>query len=96
MPAPSIAVGAGGSGAKAPQPGQESSGAEQSLSEQIGQIAEQSQEDQRAPTASSENTRQETTLREREKDEPRNPKKRMWEETPPEVPGEETQARDEL
>ena len=96
MPAPSVAVGAGGSGAKAPQPGVESSSAEQSLSEQVGQMAEQSQEGQRAPTASSENASQETVLRERNNDEPPNPKKRMWEERPPEAPREGVPARDEL
>lgn len=96
MPAPSVAVGAGGSGAKAPQPpGVEPSSEKQSLSEQVGQMAEQSQE-QRASTTSSENASQETVLRERNDDEPQNPKKRMWEEPPPEAPGEGTRARDEL
>ncbi|KAL8824017.1 MAG: hypothetical protein Q9191_005367 [Dirinaria sp. TL-2023a] len=96
MPAPSVAVGAGGSGVKAPQPGAESSSAEKSLSERVGQMAEQSQEVQRAPSTSSENAGQETVLRERNDDEPPNPKKRIWEEPRPEVPTEGSRARDEL
>lgn len=97
MVKPSIAVGAGGDGAKAPQSGQESQRPEKSLSEQVGDMAEKSQQEQPASsmTASSESASKGTVLRERSSDEPPNPKKRMFEEKPPEV-AEENQQRDEL
>ena len=95
MPAPSVAVGAGGSSAKASQPERKSQSAEGGLSEQIGEMAEQSQQEQQAPSATAENASQGTVLRERGRDEPPNPKKRVWEEKPQEA-AEGAQVRDEL
>lgn len=96
MAAPSIAVGAGGSGAKATQSEQNSGSTETNLSEQVGQTAEQSQQQQQeALSVTSESASQGTVLRERSSNEPPNPKKRMWEGIPPEAT-EGTQRRDEL
>ena len=95
MPAPSMAVGAGGSGAKASQSEQKSQTTDKSLSEEVGKMVEQSQSEQRSLSAESGKAAQGTILRERGHDEPPNPKKRMWEEKPAEV-SEETQQRDEL
>jgi len=95
MAAPSIAVGAGGSGAKALQSEHQSENTDRSLSEQVGQMTEQSQQQQQASSVTSESASQGTVLRERSSDEPPNPKKRMWEEMPPEAT-ERAQSRDEL
>lgn len=96
MVAPSMAVGAGGSGAKATQSEQNSESTKTKLSEQVGQATEQSQQQQQeASIATSEIASQGTVLRERSSDEPPNPKKRMWEEMPPEAT-EGSQSRDEL
>ena len=90
-PAPSVHVGAGGEGAKMPQPEQSLRIKDKSLSDQVGEMAEQSQTgahtqtDERTQpekTASQEKEEESkgTVLRERREDEPPNPKKRMWEE----------------
>ena len=82
-PAPSVNVGAGGQGAKMQQPGQPSGEKAKSLSDQVGEMAEQSQKESRTQlenTANAEEEGQGTVLRERKEDEPPNPKKRMWEE----------------
>ena len=95
MSAPSIAVGAGGHGAKA-QPSAQSSNSETgSLSEKVGKMVEESREGQQGTGKDSKNAEQGTVLRERNDDERPNPKKRMWEEksTPQE---QETRPRDEL
>lgn len=95
MPAPSIAVGAGGSGAKAVQVEQVSKKSGTSLSDQIGDMAESAQTaTQSADTASTKDV-QGTVLEERSSGEPPNPKKRMWEERTLE-PTQETRPRDEL
>ncbi len=82
---------------------------DKSLSDQVGEIAEQSQTEdhiqkaehtqkekhtQPENTAILEGERQGTVLRDRREDEPRNPKKRMWEE-PMDGSGEKA-PRDEL
>ena len=75
--APSIRAGGGGHGAKMQQPGQLARESRESLSEQIGQMAEESQK----PAEKAKPEAQGTTLRERTaEDGPPNPKKRMWEE----------------
>ena len=88
-PAPSVRVGAGGQGAKMEQPNRPSRKADKSLSDQVGEMAEQSQseaytqkeESRRSDeTVKADGERQETVLRERRADELPNPKKRMWEE----------------
>ena len=95
MPAQSIAVGAGGSGAKSTPAEQVSKKSDTSLSDQIGDMAESAQTaTQSADTASTED-HQGTVLEERSSDEPPNPKKRMWEERTVE-PTQETRPRDEL
>ena len=96
MASPSMAVGAGGSGAKAPQSEQKSHSTEKTLSEQVGPMTEQSQQQQQeASSVPSKSAGQGTVLRERSSDEPPNPKKRIWEEMPPEAT-EGTQSKDEL
>lgn len=96
QPAPSIRVGAGGYGAKMQQPSQPSQPTQgpkkedKTLSDKVGEMAEQSQEKQepsRVPEHQGESESgkkqedQGTVLRERtEEDGPPNPKKRMWEE----------------
>ena len=96
MSAPSIVVGAGGSGAKAEQPGQLSPEPKQSLSNEVGDMAEATQTSTDSANSVSEGMLQGTTLRERSSDEPPNPRKRMWEEnTGPAAAGEARQ-RDEL
>ncbi|KAL9105119.1 MAG: hypothetical protein Q9163_000037 [Psora crenata] len=72
MPAPSVKVGAGGHGAKVEHP----KSREQSMSEQVGGMAERAQQEGKDHTQE----RPETVLRERREDERPNPKKRMWEE----------------
>ena len=75
--APSIRAGGGGHGAKMQQSGQPVREGEKSLSEKVGQMAEESQK----PAEKAEPDGQGTTLRERTvEDGPPNPKKRMWEE----------------
>ena len=81
--APSVHVGAGGQGAKMQQPELSSRQGDKSLSDQVGEMAEQSQKEkntQPAETASQGGEQQGTVLRERREDECPNPKKRMWEE----------------
>ena len=88
-PAPSVHVGAGGEGAKMSQPEQPLRVEDKSLSDQVGEMAEQSQKEahtqtdehmQPEMTANQEGEGKGTVLRERREDEPPNPKKRMWEE----------------
>lgn len=98
MSAPTIAVGGGGAGAKDQQ--NNPSRAAGILTEQVGKMTEESRESKKhdkeavtndAPQAEG----QGTVLRERNNDEPPNPKKRMWEEnTDPLVQGD--LARNEL
>lgn len=94
MPVPSIAVGAGGSGAKATQPEQASQESEKSLSDQTGDNPQTAKSTTSADDASGE-TQRGTILRERNSDEPPNPKKRMWEESTTE-PTESSGSKDEL
>ena len=96
-PAPSVHAGAGGQGAKMQQPEQPPGKEEKSLSDQVGELAEQSRKEKHTQpdkTATAEGERQGTVLRERREDEPPNPKKRMWEE-PIDRSGEKA-VRDEL
>ena len=82
-PAVSVNAGAGGQGAKMQQPEQPSRKEDKSLSDQVGEMAEQSQKEEHTQpenTVTTEGERQGTVLRERREDEPPNPKKRMWEE----------------
>lgn len=82
-PAVSVNVGAGGQGAKMQQPEQPSRKEDKSLSDQVGEMAEQNQKEEHTQpenTVTAEGERQGTVLRERREDEPPNPKKRMWEE----------------
>ena len=95
MPAPSVAVGAGGSGAKASQSEHQAQTLDKSLLEQVGNMVEQSQQEQQTSSTIKENVGQATVLKERSSDEPPNPKKRIWEEKPPEAFGK-SQHRDEL
>lgn len=95
MSAPSIAVGAGGSGAKVKRPDQPSPMSEHSLSDQVGDMAEATQTSTSSADGDSKASVQGTSLMARSSDEPPNPKKRMWEEsTGPGV--EKTMQRDEL
>ena len=96
-PAPSVNAGAGGHGAKMQQPEQPSRKKDKSLSDQVGEMAEQSQKEehiQLEDTVTAEEEQQGTVLRERREDEPSNPKKRMWEE--PIDRSRENAPRDEL
>lgn len=95
MPAPSIAVGAGGSGAKSVQVEQVSKKSDTSLSDEIGDMAESAQTATQSADTASTKDHQGTVLEERSSDEPPNPKKRMWEERTLE-PTQETRPRDEL
>lgn len=85
-PAPSVKVGAGGQGAKMQQPEQPeqpSQEKDKSLSDEVGEMAEQSQKEQHIQPEKivhTEGEGQGTVLRERREDEPPNPKKRVWEE----------------
>ncbi|KAL8643026.1 MAG: hypothetical protein Q9228_000371 [Teloschistes exilis] len=89
MPAPSIRVGGGGKGQ--PHPRQDE---DISLSEKVGEMAEKTSEAASSSHPTQGNSVQETVLRERESDEPPNPRKRMWEE---DTSGKgDTRARDEL
>lgn len=98
MSAPTIAVGGGGTGAKDQQYNPPRSGGK--LTEQVGKMAEEGRESekqgQEATTSEAkQEERQGTVLRERNSEEPPNPKKRMWEENiDPPVQGD--RARDEL
>ncbi|KAI9879690.1 MAG: hypothetical protein M1830_007636 [Pleopsidium flavum] len=82
MSAPSIVVGGGGRGAAGPPPNQASRSEEGSMSEQVGKMAEESQEHQQdgerqgGPDDSTEIGR----AKQKQQQQPRNPKKRMWEE----------------
>ena len=95
--APSIRAGGGGQGAKMGQPGEPQPGQQQqeegkTLSDQVGQMAEESQ---KAEKAAGGEQPQGTVLRERTaEDGPPNPKKRMWEE--PIDRSQEGRQRDEL
>ena len=98
MAQPSFAVGGGGAGAKIAQPGQATprSAGDDSISDQVGTMAEESRRQGELGAASSQQSEQGTVLRERTEDEPPNRKKRMWEENV-EVPQQgEQQNRDEL
>ncbi len=96
-PAPSVHAGAGGQGAKMQQPEQPPRKEDKSLSDQVGELAEQSRKEKHTQpdnTATAEGEQQGTVLRERREDEPPNPKKRMWEE--PIDRSRENAIRDEL
>lgn len=98
MSAPSIVVGGGGRGGPGPQqPGRATSSGEGSMTEQIGKMAEDSQEDQRGEEKHGESeASKDTKLEEQQRQEqPRNPKKRMWDENVEARKFEELQ-RDEL
>lgn len=98
MSAPTIAVGGGGAGAKDQQ--YNPSRAAGILTEQVGKMVEASRESEKhgKEAVTNDATQAEgqgTVLRERNSDEPPNPKKRMWEEnTDPLAQGD--RARDEL
>ena len=91
MAAPSIPVGASGSGTKHLQPEQSPQNLDKSMSDQVVQIAEASEK----ATETAESTPAETTLKERSTDEPPNPKKRMWEDSTSEST-QTSHPRDEL
>ena len=98
MAQPSYAVGAGGAGAKVAQSGQVSppKGGDNSMSDQVGKMAEESQGEGDFAGATSEQSEPGTVLRERAEGEPPNRKKRMWEENV-ELPKQgEQRKRDEL
>lgn len=64
------------------------------MSEKVGEMAEKTSEAASSSHPTQGDSVQETVLRERESDEPPNPKKRMWEE---DTSGKgDTRARDEL
>ncbi|KAI4103546.1 MAG: hypothetical protein L6R37_003763 [Teloschistes peruensis] len=89
MSAPSIRVGGGGKGQPHPRRDEDIS-----LSEKVGEMAEKTSEAASSSHPTQGNSVQETVLRERESDEPPNPRKRMWEE---DTSGKgDTRARDEL
>lgn len=109
QPAPSMMVGAGGYGAKMQPPGHQAQPSQEpvedeSLSDQVGEMAEKSKEDPKVSQEEDEEKKvvgvdsqkeQGTVLRDRtEQDGPPNPKKRMWEE--PTDQGQDTRPRDEL
>ena len=77
MPAPSILVGAGESETKSLQREQSLQKSDDSLSDQVGKMAEASEK----ATETAERASAKTTLMERSTDEPPNPKKRMWEDS---------------
>lgn len=88
--APTVSVGGGGKGAPmrgSPQPGQ---GSEESVSEQVGRIIDESQDDQTVP----ESLTGDATEGE-EAGTQKNPKKRMWEEDK-EIAKEAQRKKDEL
>lgn len=95
MAAPSIRVGGGGHGAKAEHA---------SMSDQVGQMAEESQQGNNAPGDTQEHREKTggeaepkgTVLRERRADELPNPKKRMWEEPVGGDVAQDNRPRDEL
>ena len=81
MSAPSIAVGGGGRGAPGPQSNQPARSEEGSITEQIGKMVEDNQEHQPGelkPAGPQANKDEKT--KEDHKQQPRNPKKRMWDE----------------
>ncbi|KAL9587099.1 MAG: hypothetical protein Q9212_000466 [Teloschistes hypoglaucus] len=89
MSAPSVRVGGGGKGQPPPRRDEDTS-----LSEKVGEMAEKTSEAASSSHPTQGNSVQETVLRERESDEPPNPKKRMWEE---DTSGKgDTRTRDEL
>ena len=91
MSAPSINVGGGGKGRPPPESPQSE---DKTLSEQVGEMVEASQKAKDVKVESSQPAAaQGTVLRERRNDEAPNPKKRMWDEPPPQ---EEARQRDEL
>lgn len=99
--APKIMAGAGGYGAKMEHPGQPYQKARETktISEQVGEMAEEKKEESKASGEKNHAQKQEeqkgTVLRERTaEDGPPNPKKRMWEE--PVDPSQQQQSRDEL
>lgn len=101
MSAPAIKVGGGGYGGKAEHAQQqpEGSGKPESLSDQIGKMAEQNQQmddpegEQGSGPPQQQQQQEGTVLRERTaEDGPPNPKKRMWQEPV----GDESKSRDEL
>ena len=106
MSVPPIAAGAGGMGAKEKAPDRSKTEEERKgLSDQIGEMAENSQKAQAAEendVSEEQGDRDapekqgETTLRKRGADEPPNPKKRMWEESTERKSQEENHPRDEL
>ena len=95
MPAPSIAVGAGGSGAKAKQPDQPAVKSDGGLSDRVGNMAEATHKDSSSADGESIEKVHGTTLREPSSNEAPNPKKRMWEENIG-LAAEENPRRDEL
>ena len=92
MSAPSIQVGGGGKGQPAPR---RSDDGEDSMSEKIGTMAEKSSQTNKTGEGLSKQDDKGTTLRERQNDEPPNPKKRMWEENT-DSEGRSSTLRDEL
>lgn len=91
MSAPTIQVGGGGKGQPAPQQTQDG---QKSLSDTVGEMAEEASEVTSGSKTPAQHTDQATTLRDRRPDEPPNAKKRMWEENT--VAQEEDRLRDEL
>ena len=91
MSAPTIQVGGGG---KSPPPARNLRDEEESLSDAVGEMAQKGSDATTSGTSNSQKTDEGTVLRERETDEPPNPKKRMWEEAV--VAQEGSGQRDEL
>lgn len=103
MPARSVGVGGGGKGASPQQPGpggdDDSHSDKKSLSDEVGEMAEGSRDGYEPAEQRPEEAGSGTVLRERASDEPRNPKKRMWEEPAAAAPRSaeaQEQIRDEL
>ncbi|KAL8874224.1 MAG: hypothetical protein Q9174_000416 [Haloplaca sp. 1 TL-2023] len=77
MTAPTIQVGGGG---KSPPPDRRPGDEKEGVSKTVGEMAEKGSDATASSTSTSQQTDEGTILRERETDEPPNPKKRMWEE----------------
>lgn len=98
MSGPSIVVGGGGKGARGPPSNVPSRSQEGSLSEQVGKMAEESREHQQNDAGQG-GQKDSSELKEhehiRQEQQPRNPKKRMWNENV-EAEKYEQQKKDEL
>lgn len=96
MPAPSVGVGGVGKSGNPQRPDREDGSDGKSFLDKVGKMAEQSRDGKGQPAQPAQEAGSGTVLRERDTDEPPNPKKRMWEEPPPPAQEEQEQVRDEL